>query len=246
MCGRYTLTKLEQVLKDFPGVQAPVRWEPGGNIAPTQGVLVLANNHPDRFEVFRWGLVPSWAKDPSIGSRMINARAETLAQKPAFKTALRRRRCLVPADGFYEWRKDPAGRKTPMHLRLKNGKTFAFAGLWDVWHAPDGSSLPTLTLITTPPNALVSPIHNRMPAILPPEQYARWLDPAELEPEAVLPLLKPYPADQMQAVEVPRLPNCGDPPDGADHSLRPDRLASRPDRPHRAAQLNLWGEQEDR
>jgi putative SOS response-associated peptidase YedK len=210
MCGRYSLTKLENLLRQFaflrfyPGpVPAPGPPDrPRYNIAPTQPVLVIANNHPDRLEHFRWGLIPSWAKDPSIGSRLINARAETLAEKPAFRTAFRRRRCLLPADGFYEWRVGPGKTKTPTYIRLKGGELFAFAGLWDVWHGPDGSEVPSCTLITGEPNELVKPIHDRMPVILPKAHYEQWLDPNEQEPAALRDLLVPYPASEMEAYPV--------------------------------------------
>ena len=140
---RYALFTLEDLLRHFPFVKSvPGEARPRYNIAPTQPVLTIPNNHADRLEMFHWGLIPSWAKDPSIGNRMINARAETLAEKPAFRTALRRRRCLVPADGFYEWRKEGDGkRKTPMYVRMKSGKPFAFAGLWETWRAPDGETV---------------------------------------------------------------------------------------------------------
>jgi len=215
MCGRYSLTKLENLLRQFaflrfypgpvPAPDPPDR--PRYNIAPTQAVLVIANNHPDRLEHFRWGLIPSWAKDPSIGSRLINARAETLAEKPAFRTALRRRRCLVPADGFFEWRVGPDQSKTPMYIHLKGGGLFAFAGLWDVWHSPDGSEVHSCTLITGEPNELVKPIHDRMPVIMPKAYYEQWLDPKEQEPAALIGFLRPYPALEMEAYPVSRAVN---------------------------------------
>src|SRR2546423_13816686 len=145
MCGRYTLIRLADFTDMFPWIRAPeLLPEAQYNIAPSQPIAVIANNGDNQIEFFRWGLVPSWAKDQSIGNRMINARAETLAEKPMFRTALKRRRCLVPADGFYEWRKEGAKQKTPMYIHLRSGKPFAFAGLWDEWHSPDGSVLPSL------------------------------------------------------------------------------------------------------
>jgi putative SOS response-associated peptidase YedK len=139
---------------------------------------------------------------------MINARAETLADKPAFRTALRRRRCLLPADGFYEWRREPDGKtKTPMYIRLKGGEPFAFAGLWDVWHAPDGSTVPSCTVVTGPPNPLVQSIHDRMPIILPRDRYEQWLDPKEQDAAAMADLLRPFPADAMEAYPVSRTVN---------------------------------------
>jgi putative SOS response-associated peptidase YedK len=204
MCGRYTLFKIDQILQAFPWIhETPPGLFERYNIAPTEGVLAVANNRPDRIEHFHWGLIPSWAKDRKIGNRMINARAETLAEKPAFRNALRRRRCLVPADGFYEWKKDPGVKtKTPMHIRLKSGDIFAFAGLWETWRSPDGSVIPSCTLITTQPNELMADIHDRMPVILRPEDYQRWLDPLERDTGELVELLKPYPAAEMQARPV--------------------------------------------
>ena len=210
MCGRYTLTKPKDLGPYFPNVELPPKeaLRPRFNIAPTQPVMALANNRPERFDYFHWGLIPSWAKDPSIGNRMINARAETLAQKPAFRSALRRRRCLVPADGFYEWRKEADGKtKTPMYIRLKSGEPFAFAGLWEVWHAPDGSVVPSCTLVTGEPNEVVRPVHDRMVVILPRDRYDQWLDPGEQRAAKLEELLKPYPAEEMEAYEVSRTVN---------------------------------------
>src|SRR5688500_11967104 len=208
MCGRYTLVKLNELLLRFPNILPPTGIAPRYNIAPTQPVLVIPNNHPDRFELFHWGLIPSWAKDTAIGNRMINARAETLAEKPSFRTALKRRRCLLPADGFYEWRKEPDGKtKTPIYIRLKSGEPFMFAGLWDEWHSPDGSVLPSCAVITTRPNELMASIHDRMPVILSKDELRQWLDPAEQEPERLTALLKPFPAERMEAFPVSRTVN---------------------------------------
>jgi putative SOS response-associated peptidase YedK len=201
---------LDQLLKNFPNLRIPPDMLPHFNIAPTQGVLAIANDHPDRLGVFHWGLVPSWAKDPGIGSRLINARAETLAEKPAFRTALARRRCLVPADGFYEWRSEGGKLKTPMYIRMKSGEPLAFAGLWDVWHSADGSELPSLTIITTAPNSLMETIHNRMPAIVQPKDYDRWLSPNETAAGELADVLGPYPAEKMTAHPVsPRVNKPG-------------------------------------
>lgn len=209
MCGRYTLINLAALTQAFPWIDEPPPEQPARyNIAPTQPILVVANNSADRFEHFHWGLIPSWAKDRAIGNRMINARAETLAEKPAFRTALRRRRCLVPADGFYEWKKDSGGKtKTPMRITMASGEVFAFAGLWDAWQAPDGSVVPSCTLITTEPNELMSDIHDRMPVILKRQDYDAWLDPAEREADELTALLKPYPASEMRAAPVSRTVN---------------------------------------
>lgn len=208
MCGRYTLSKLEQLLRQFPGIlELPAELVGRFNIAPTQAVPVVADASPDRLQFMHWGLVPSWAKDPSIGSRMINARSETVAEKPAFRAALKRRRCLIPADGFYEWRKQADGKtKTPMYIRLKTGEPFAFAGLWETWHDPAGGELVSCTVLTTSPNALMESIHDRMPVILPSDAYAAWLSREE-NVDAVTPLLRPYPADEMEAYAVSRRVN---------------------------------------
>lgn len=205
MCGRFTLAlDLEGLRQSFPWLALPERdLRPRYNIAPTQPVAVVANNHPQQLDFFVWGLIPPWAKDPTIGSRLINARAETLAEKPAFRNAYRRRRCLILADGFYEWRKEAGtAHKTPMYIRLKSGEPFAFAGLWEVWNSPLGDVVLSCTIITTAANDLVATIHDRMPVILPREAYDRWLDPADQRPTELAPLLKPYPAEEMEAYAV--------------------------------------------
>lgn len=206
MCGRYTLIRLQDILEKFPWIEhLPPGIVPRYNIAPTQPLLAIANDKPDEFTHLAWGLVPSWAKDPSIGNRMINARAETIAEKPAFRNALKRRRCLLPADGFYEWKAEPGSkRKTPMRIRLKDGKPFAFAGLWEQWHDPagTGSELRTCTILTTAPNELMARIHDRMPVIVPPDRYRDWLAPGEADPENLREFLGAYPAAEMQAEPV--------------------------------------------
>jgi len=209
MCGRFTLTvdpgKLQEAI---PGLIVPQDIPPRYNIAPSQPVAVLPNDGQNRLDFFVWGLIPSWAKDPSIGNRMINARAETLAEKPAFRAAFRRRRCLVFADGFYEWQQEPGSKaKTPMYVKLKSGDPFAFAGLWEIWQAGDGSEVRSCTIITTSPNRLMEDIHNRMPVILPKQVYAQWLAPGEVDPKLLNPLLEPYPEGEMKAYPVSRMVN---------------------------------------
>lgn len=209
MCGRFTLTIDPEELQDnFPQFSIPQQGGPRFNIAPTQPVLVLPNDGRNAADYYVWGLIPSWAKDPEIGSRLINARAETLGEKPSFRGGYKYHRCLVFADGFYEWKTQP-GQKTkiPHFIRLASGKPFAFAGLWDEWHAPDGSQVKSCTLITTEPNQLMASLHNRMPVILPENAYAKWLDPAPRQPEELQDLLVPYPAAQMQAYPVSTLVN---------------------------------------
>ncbi len=220
MCGRFTLHHTrEEIEKRFAAELVPnviAEAEPRYNIAPTQTVLAVTEVRGGArlLDGFHWGLIPSWAKDPGIGSKMINARAETLAEKPSFRTALSRRRCLIPADGFYEWQDAPPAEgsakkppKTPMHLHLTDSGLFAFAGLWDEWHAPDGSPLRSCTIITTSPNAVAAPIHDRMPVILSPEDEALWLDSSVSDPAALQSLLVPYPANLMDAYAVSRTVN---------------------------------------
>ena len=221
MCGRYTLIRLADFTDMFPWIRSPLEMPPPRyNIAPTQPIAVIANDGKNQIDYVHWGLIPSWAKDPSIGSRMINARVETLAEKPAFRAALKRRRCLIPASGFYEWRKSGDGKtKTPMYIRMKSGKPFAFAGLWETWHSVDGSELRSCTIITGTPNELIAPIHDRMAVILAPDSYRKWLTAGELAQEELMPLLKPYDAREMEAFPVSRsvnipkndLPSCIEP-----------------------------------
>lgn len=209
MCGRFSLVQdPNQLRATFAWLHLPDEMEPRYNVAPTQPVAVVPNDGRNQLDFFIWGLIPFWAKDPAIGSRMINARAETLAEKPSFKSALRQRRCLVLADGFYEWKQEPGMKtKTPMRIQLKDGKPFAFAGLWERWKSPDGTEVKSCTIITTQPNEFMSAIHNRMPVILPAEDYLRWIDPESREPGQLQSLLKPYPSDLMMAYPVSKLVN---------------------------------------
>jgi putative SOS response-associated peptidase YedK len=196
MCGRYELHTHPAALALAFGLSEFPSLAPRYNIAPMQDVPVIRRTPAGDRELahVRWGLVPRWAKDPSIGSKMINARGETLAEKPSFRTALKRHRCLVPADGFYEWKTLPAGRKQPIHIGMQDGKPFAFAGLTERWLSPAGEILDTCTIITTQANALLAPLHDRMPVIVAPAAYERWLDVAVAD---VADLLVPYPAAAM-------------------------------------------------
>jgi putative SOS response-associated peptidase YedK len=202
MCGRFTLaTDLDELEERFSFHAANLSCKPRYNIAPSQPVLTLIGGDERRAGLLRWGLIPSWAKDPAIGDRMINARAETVAEKPSFRRALQKRRCLVLADGFYEWKKE-GKKKTPMYIRLKSQEPFGFAGLWETWKSPDGESIHSCTIITTTPNSLMEPIHNRMPVLLPRDAEALWLDRSIEDPARLLPLLIPYPAEAMDAYTV--------------------------------------------
>ena len=199
MCGRFTLTTNSEVLQEiFDLAIAPPDLAPRFNIAPTQSVAVVVQEDGQRqLDAFRWGLIPFWAKDMRIGNKMINARAETLAQKPSFRNAFKKRRCLILADGFYEWRKSEQG-KTPTYIYLADHQPFAFAGLWESWTSPEGEEVRSCTIITTSPNEVMAPIHNRMPVILPPQAMETWLIPSEQDPQILQPLLKPYPPQDMR------------------------------------------------
>lgn len=202
MCGRYSLAARMGALVERFGVrEEDVPYSPRYNVAPTQGVLVVTNEEAPRLEVARWGLIPSWAKEEKVGARMINARSETLATSGAFRRPLAKRRCLVLADGFYEWRKEGKTR-TPMYFTLASREPFAFAGLWEVWRSPTGEWVRSCTIVTTPPNSLMEPVHNRMPAILAPETEPLWLDQRVQDVAALLPLLLPYPSEAMEAYQV--------------------------------------------
>lgn len=209
MCGRFTLTlDPGELQRALPWADISQDFAPRYNIAPTQPVAVIPNDGLNRLDFFQWGLIPSWAKDPEIGNRMINARAETLAQKPAFRAAFRRRRCLILADGFYEWQVQPGQKaKLPMYIQMESKEPFAFAGLWELWHSGDGSEVKSCTIITTDPNPLIKTIHNRMPAILSPNDYQTWLSTGEKEAAELSALLGPYPAEEMIAYPVSRAVN---------------------------------------
>ena len=207
MCGRFTLTEPDVgvLLETFSLTHPPEPLPPRYNIAPTQAVATVVNENDGSrvLRLMRWGLIPGWAKDPTIGARMINARSETVAEKPAYRNALKRRRCLIVADGFYEWQKQPGGGKVPMFITLADRQPFGFAGLYEIWTEPEsGASLVTCTIITGPANDRVKPIHDRMPVILPPDAYDRWLDPREMNTGLLTALLQPYPAEQMAAYPV--------------------------------------------
>ncbi|MYF54811.1 SOS response-associated peptidase [Candidatus Poribacteria bacterium] len=222
MCGRFTLASELDALHDtFGESNFWLEFNPRYNITPTQDVAVISNRQhdPDRrqeqkgYGFFQWGLIPSWAKDAKIGSRMINARSETLSEKPSFRAAYKRRRCLVLADGYYEWQKIEGEKiKQPMYIRLESQKPFAFAGLWEEWQATsdrEGMGIPlrSCTIITCPPNKTLESIHHRMPVILPQDSYDQWLTPDELTPDVLQPLLKPYTGEEMEAYPVSKYVN---------------------------------------
>ena len=206
MCGRYTLkTPINGLAERFEIEEYPSSLNPSYNIAPTQEVAaVVEEDEKRKLEMFHWGLIPSWAKDPAIGNKMINARAETVSEKPSYRSAFKKRRCLILADGFYEWQKTDNG-KQPYYIKMQDDSPFAFAGLWEVWQ--DGEEIRSSTIITTDANDLMGEIHHRMPVILHPENYGAWLDPDFDEKEALIDLLKPYPSNEMEAYAVSRRVN---------------------------------------
>ena len=207
MCGRYTLiADLGDLAQRFEFDGGDFSYDPGYNIAPTESVLTVRNVEGREAAFMRWGLVPFWAKDPKIGARMINARAETVAEKPAFRNALKKRRCLVLADGYYEWQKTPVGKR-PFRIILKSGEPFAMAGLWETWRDPQGNVVPSCTIITTAVNDFLAPIHNRMPVILPREREELWLDSGVEVPVSLTGILAPYPDEGMDAYEVSTMVN---------------------------------------
>jgi putative SOS response-associated peptidase YedK len=204
MCGRITLTSPAAAVAELFGLAAVPGLEPRYNIAPSQLLAAVRSDERTasrRLDHLRWGLVPYWAKDPAIGNRMINARADSLASKPAFESAFRKRRCLVVVSGFYEWQR--AGKHSqPYLLHRRDNAPFALAGLWEVWRDPAGTRLETCAVVTTEANALMRPIHDRMPVILRPEEFAAWLDPATVEPSGLARLLRPANEGALEAVPV--------------------------------------------
>jgi len=205
MCGRYRLSRRKQIIEEhFDAVSGEEDWGPRYNIAPTQPVPLI-RQHPKepvrQISLMKWGLVPAWAKDASGAARMINARSETAATKPAFRDPLKLRRCLIPADGFYEWKRMSTG-KQPYCFEVNDGALFAFAGLWDGWKDSSGQWVKTCSILTTTPNAVTSPVHDRMPVILDPDDYDVWLDPWMKDVGAASDLLKPYDARLMRCYPI--------------------------------------------
>jgi putative SOS response-associated peptidase YedK len=204
MCGRFTLIAPGEAIAElFQLAEAP-SIAPRYNIAPTQPIAAVRLSPTTggrELTHFHWGLIPRWAKDPKIGSRMINARSETAAEKPSFRAAMKYRRCLVPADGFYEWQKIN-GRKQPVRIQMTDGRPFAIAGLWEHWLGPDGSEIESCTLLTTEPNQLLRPIHNRMPVLLDPADFDQWLDSRSHQAADVQHLLRPFSEENMSFYPV--------------------------------------------
>ena len=223
MCGRFSLTSSGEVLAEFFELADAPDVVPRYNIAPTQPAPVVRippHGSRRRFDLLFWGLVPSWAQDPGSGARMINARAETIADKPSFRAAFERRRCLVIADGFYEWQAVPGMKgKQPYYIRMSDGSPLGFAGLWEHWAGTDGSELDSCTIITTEPNELLRPLHNRMPVILRRRDFETWLDPKVSPGAGLRELLVPYSAEEMTAYPVGRA--VGNPANDTPECVKP-------------------------
>lgn len=204
MCGRFTLIAPGEAIADLFQLAEVPPLQPRYNIAPTQPVAAVRlspSSGARELAHFHWGLIPRWAKDPKIGSRMINARSETAAEKPSFRAAFKYRRCLVPADGFYEWQKRNGG-KQPVRIQMRDGRPFAIAGLWEHWISPDGSEIDSCTLLTTEPNDLLRPVHNRMPVLLDPADFDAWLDVNSFQGADVQALLRPFSDQEMSFYPV--------------------------------------------
>jgi len=202
MCGRFVRSSSLKDIADYFGVEQPFyQFPPSYNVAPTQDVIIINKLGIKQLVKCHWGFVPPWSKDLSIGSKMINARSETVAEKPSFKSAFGHQRCLVIANGFYEWQKDK-NRKVPVYIRLKSGKPFGFAGLYNVWISPEGEAICTCTILTTESNDLVSTIHDRMPVIIPRDREDLWLEPKVNDVELLRGLLRSFPSEEMELIRV--------------------------------------------
>jgi putative SOS response-associated peptidase YedK len=210
MCGRFTLQIPAEMLSEIFGITEPPSFpiEPRYNIAPTQQIPVVRQyaDSQSRLDSMRWGLVPAWTKEAPSGPPLINARSETVAEKPSFRLAIKYRRCLIPVSGFYEWRRE-GERKTPVYIKLKNGSPMVFAGIWESWKGPDGKTTDSCSILTTAANDLMSPIHDRMPVILNPGNWEQWLERDQRDPEKLRPLYQPYPGDEIEMYPVSSMVN---------------------------------------
>lgn len=236
MCGRYTFTSAPEAIRQLFGYLEQPDFPPRYNIAPTQPIPIVRLAEDVRhFALVRWGLLPSWVKDPKVFSLLVNARGESISDKPAFKSAMKYRRCLVPADGFYEWQRD-GERRRPFYVRAKSGSPLAFAGLWEVWTGPNGEEVETAAIVTTRANGTLSPIHDRMPVIVPPEAFDLWLNCQEVDATTATALIAPAPDDLLEAYEISPAVNrtANDSPRLLDPvSAVPEAAPSPPRRPKR-------------
>ena len=202
MCGRFEIHSAIEIIATIFGIDDwDIEYKPNYNVAPSHDIVIAIESGKRKLVKSRWGFLPSWSKDASDGYKMINARAETVAEKPSFKHAFQKQRCLVLVDGFFEWKREGKEKK-PYLIRMKSGKPYALAGLYNLWTSPKGEKICTNTIITTNSNDLVKSIHDRMPVILPPEKYSTWLDPANLDTSSLLQLLKPFPSDELETYPV--------------------------------------------
>lgn len=208
MCGRFDLHLPRELLEEIFGISISYEIRRRYNIAPTQEIAAVRTNldRERQLDFLKWGLIPSWAKDPSIGSRMINARSETVHEKPSFRTALKHRRCVIPANGFYEW-EAVEGKKKPFYLKMKDDKPMLFAGLWDHWKPGDGEEILSCAILTTNSNDLITPLHDRMPVLLGISDIDFWLDPALDQPEHLTHLFQPFPSEEMEMYPVSDMVN---------------------------------------
>lgn len=209
MCGRFTLQYSGEMLAQIFGVKSVMDIRPRYNIAPTQLVPVVRTSPKDNtlhIDFLKWGLIPSWAKDPFIGNHLFNTRSETVDQKPSFRTAIKHRRCIVPASGFYEWQ-EIGGKKHPLYIKLKDDILMMFAGIWDHWKNPDGNITESFLILNTSSNKLINPLHNRMPVILDPQNKDTWLDNQVVTPEQLKPFFTAYPSEKMEMYQVRDLVN---------------------------------------
>lgn len=203
MCGRFTLTATsEAVAEQFQLMTLPASLSPRYNIAPSQSVAIITNTQPDHLQQVQWGLIPNWAKDPLIANKLVNARSESAFEKPSFKSALKMRRCLIPTSGFYEW-KTVGGKKQPMYIYLEDSPLFAFAGLWETWLNPNnGETVASCSILTTEANEDIANIHHRMPVIVPPSDYLKWLEADDLPTQQAI--MRPYANGHVAAYDVTR------------------------------------------
>jgi putative SOS response-associated peptidase YedK len=207
MCGRFVLTvNPDAIQTEFNLTNVPAAMSPRYNIAPTQPVAIITNEKPDELTFYNWGLIPSWSKDKSVASKLINARSETAAEKPSFRSAFKRRRCIIPTDGYYEWQARD-GQKIPHFIHMEDQKLFGIAGLWEVWHSPEGDEIRTCSILTTDANDFAQTIHNRMPVILDREDYNLWLSPDEKPAPVLQALMKPYQGKNLTAYSVSKMVN---------------------------------------
>ena len=241
MCGRFTLTAPPDAVRRCFGLDSTPELEPRFNVAPGQDVATVSADREGRrvLALRRWGLLPYWAKDPKLGSRLVNARSETAAEKPAYRDAFRRRRCLVPADGFFEWAAAPGGPRQPWYIAREDAACFAIAGLFERWKSPEGEWIETRVLLTSDASPRLAAIHDRMPVILPPADWPLWLDPAVRDPSRLVPLLRPHPDQAFSLRAVSRRvnkpehddPACIAPLENADSEAAGPRQGKAAERP---------------